>query len=41
MIVDLVDVLFHLACQRRSDFAAACFASQMRGIRIELSFKVD
>jgi hypothetical protein len=41
MIVNLVNVLFHLACQRRSDFAAACFASQMRCIGVELAFKID
>ncbi len=36
MIVNLVDVFLHLACQRWSDFAAAGFASQMCRIGLEL-----
>src|SRR5262249_23875788 len=41
MIVGLVDVLFHFACQRWSDLATACFAFYMRSISLELRFKID
>jgi hypothetical protein len=41
MIVNLVDVLFHFAGQRWSDFAAAGFAFYMRSISVELRFKID
>jgi hypothetical protein len=41
MIVNLVNVFLHFACQRWSDFAAAGFASQMRCISIELPLEID
>ena len=41
MIVNLVDVFLHLACQRGRHLAAARFASQMGSIGVELSFKID
>ena len=40
MIVSLVDVVLHLGSQRWSDFTTAGFTSQMRSIRVELSFQI-
>jgi hypothetical protein len=41
MIVNLVSVFPHLACQSRGYFAAAGFASQMRCIGVKLLFEID
>jgi hypothetical protein len=41
MIVNLVSVFLHLACQCGSDFAAAGFTSQMRCVSIELPFEIN
>src|SRR5262245_49895091 len=41
MIVDFVNVLFHFAGQRRSDFATTGFTFYMRSISVKLRFKVD
>jgi hypothetical protein len=41
MIVNLICVFLHLACQRRSDFSPAGFASQMRCIGVELPLEID
>jgi hypothetical protein len=40
MIVNLVSVFLHLACQGWSDFAAASFASQMLRIGLELGGEI-
>src|SRR5262245_27882799 len=41
MVVDLVNVFLHLACQRGSHLATTGFASQMRRVGIELTFEID
>src|SRR5262245_17044239 len=41
MVVDFVDVLFHFAGQRWSNFSTAGFASQMCSISVKLCFKID
>src|ERR1700752_2920639 len=41
MIVDFVDVFFHFARQRWSNFAVGGFALYMRSISVELCFKIN
>ena len=41
MIVGFVNVLFHFAGQRWSDFAAAGFAFYVRSISVEYRFEID